>query len=148
MMIHEAWGIAMGNGEVMRRAAADIDLATNSIAETYAKRREIDIDILRGWMAEETWFNANEAIAVGLADTRTDENRIAAFVPPDRRFPFRHTPEVLQNTATAEPERVKIERPKLDKRTATLADLSGRLRAIQRLGASGIGRQTATTKRG
>lgn len=99
LMIHNAWGIAAGDGDAMRRAARDIDLATESIAQTYASRRNGDIDRIREWMTAETWFNAEQAIAAGLADGIVAENKIAAFIRPDNRFPFQHIPEALCNAA-------------------------------------------------
>lgn len=133
LMIHNAWGIAAGDGDALRRAAQDVDLATESIAQTYASRRNADIDRVREWMAAETWFNAEQAVKAGLVDGIVDENRIAAFVRPSERFPFRHVPEALCNAADPkdrpapapdDPEPAPIETPQLQKRAASLAALA------------------------
>lgn len=141
LMIHNAWGIAAGDGDAMRRAAHDIDLATESIAQTYASRRGGDIERIREWMAAETWFNSEQAVKAGLADGIVAENRIAAFVRPDSRFPFRHVPEVICNAAgpkeppapePEEPAPVPIETPEFQKRAAALAALAMTAKQIRK----------------
>jgi len=70
MMIHEAQGFALGNSADMRDLADILDRQTDLIAEIYAeasggsgkKNRFLSL------MREETWFNASEAVAEGLAD--------------------------------------------------------------------------------
>lgn len=68
MMIHEAWGGAVGTASDMRRAAEGLDKMTSSIAGIYASRSGVDANHWLGLMAEETWFTDREAVAAGLAD--------------------------------------------------------------------------------
>lgn len=147
LMIHNAWGIAAGDGEAMRRAAKDIDLATESIAQTYASRRGGDIERIREWMAAETWFNAEQAVASGLADGIVDENKIAAFIAPDKRFPFRHVPEALCNAIVPqpEPEPAPTEFTEFKKRAASIAALAMTVKAIRQHSAPESGRAPAKT---
>lgn len=141
LMIHNAWGIAAGDGDALRRAAKDVDLATESIAQTYASRRNGDIERIREWMAAETWFNAEQAVKAGLVDGIVDENRIAAFVRPGERFPFRHVPEALCNAADPkekpvpppeEPKPAAIVTPQFEKRAANLAALAMTAKQIRK----------------
>lgn len=141
LMIHNAWGIAAGDGDALRRAAKDVDLATESIAQTYASRRNGDIERIREWMAAETWFNAEQAVKAGLVDGIVDENRIAAFARPAARFPFRHVPESLCNAAEPEkvpepleeaaPAHTPIATPQFEKRAANLAALAMTAKGIR-----------------
>lgn len=67
MMVHDAWGFALGDAETMTRTAADLDRVSENIASIYAARSGTD-----GWrdvMRAETWFSADEAVAAGLADS-------------------------------------------------------------------------------
>lgn len=72
MMIHDAWGMAIGNAGDMREMADLLDKLSNTIAEVYADRAGGDIDEWRDRMLAESWFNASEAVEVGLADRVLD----------------------------------------------------------------------------
>lgn len=68
MMIHDAWGIEIGNAQQMRKHADDLDHLSDSIASIYAERSGKPADEMRALMAAETWLNGPEAIDAGLAD--------------------------------------------------------------------------------
>jgi ATP-dependent Clp endopeptidase proteolytic subunit ClpP len=68
LMVHEAWGFAMGPAADMRKAADMLQMLTSEIASMYAERSGSPVS---GWlerMAAETWFTDQEAVDVGLAD--------------------------------------------------------------------------------
>lgn len=70
MMIHEAWGIALGNAEDMRAYAEVLDKQTEIIASIYAERsggtgrKAHYLKLMRA----ETWMTAEEAVDELLAD--------------------------------------------------------------------------------
>ncbi|MFI5542088.1 head maturation protease, ClpP-related [Nocardia sp. NPDC051900] len=68
MMIHEAWGLAVGDARDMAAMAEQLDGASSALAEIYAKRTGGDVDAMRELMRAETWFSADEAVEAGLAD--------------------------------------------------------------------------------
>lgn len=68
MMIHEAWGFAIGNSGEMRKLADVLDKQTDVIAGIYAEAADGDRDEFLGQMRDESWFDADEAVAAGLAD--------------------------------------------------------------------------------
>lgn len=68
MMIHDAWGFAMGNAGDMLKAASFLDSISDSIADLYAEATNGTRAKWRGLMREETWFTAKEAVSAGLAD--------------------------------------------------------------------------------
>jgi ATP-dependent protease ClpP protease subunit len=68
MMIHEAWGIAIGSAADMRDLADILDKQTDVIAGIYAERTGGDVADFRSMMEGETWFTADEALEAGLAD--------------------------------------------------------------------------------
>lgn len=68
MMIHDAWGYAMGNAAEMRKAAEMLDSTSNALASTYAARTGGTTAEWRTVMEEESWYTAEEAVAAGLAD--------------------------------------------------------------------------------
>lgn len=77
MMIHDAWGLVVGNAQDMRNMADDLDRVSDNIASIYADKaagqsrsstRDRRIADWRTAMARETWYTADEAVAAGLAD--------------------------------------------------------------------------------
>jgi len=69
MMIHEGQGVAMGSAEDMTKMAERLELVSNQIAGVYQERvAGSKIATWRNRMKEETWYTAEEAVAVGLAD--------------------------------------------------------------------------------
>ncbi|RSZ61531.1 hypothetical protein EAH68_12775 [Corynebacterium hylobatis] len=69
LMIHDAWGGGFGNSEELQKYAADMDRESQNLAEIYATRAGTPVEEWREAMREETWFKAEEAVAVGLADS-------------------------------------------------------------------------------
>jgi ATP-dependent protease ClpP protease subunit len=69
MMIHEAWGMAMGTAGDMRKSAESLDKMTSSIAGIYASRSGKDTAHWLALMAAESWFSDQEAVVAGLADS-------------------------------------------------------------------------------
>lgn len=68
MMIHKASGGAWGNSGFLRQTAAILDKIDVNMAAVYARRAGGDP---AGWlelMDAETWYDAEEAVAAGLAD--------------------------------------------------------------------------------
>lgn len=72
MMIHEASGICIGNAVDMRDLAERLDKIGDKIAGFYAERAGGNVTDWRERMMAETWYNGEEAVAAGLADTHGD----------------------------------------------------------------------------
>jgi ATP-dependent protease ClpP protease subunit len=85
MMIHNAAGIVMGNSEMMRKVADDLDKLNASMAAVYAAKGGGKQDDWRTAMSAETWYTAQEAVDAGLAD-RTEEVKVPAEVKPQASF--------------------------------------------------------------
>ena len=69
MMIHDAWGLTIGNAADHRRSAEDLDRISNNLADVYATRAgRGTVDSWRAAMVEESWYSAQEAVDAGLAD--------------------------------------------------------------------------------
>ncbi len=95
MMVHDAWGIAVGSADDMRKYAETLEKQSDLIAEIYAERSGRTVKYYRGLMADETWMTHDEAVTHGLADTvhapepatvgadARIASPVAATVPPD-----------------------------------------------------------------
>jgi len=71
-MIHNAMGCVCGTKEDLRKYADLIEGIEAKIAEVYADRSGEDVEQFHEWMDEETWFNAEDALAAGLVDAIAD----------------------------------------------------------------------------
>ena len=69
VMIHSPWTMAMGNSEELRKTADILDQYESRISGAYQKRLKVDDDAMKLMLAEESWFNASQAVESGLADS-------------------------------------------------------------------------------
>lgn len=69
LMIHDAWGLVVGNAQDMTELAAVLDKLSNNIASIYAEKAGGTTAEWRAAMKAETWYNADEAVTAGLADS-------------------------------------------------------------------------------
>ena len=81
MMIHDAWGMSIGNAADMREMADLLDQASGNIADLYAARSGKPADGWRTAMAAETWYKAQDAVDAGLADRIRQAADPAAAIP-------------------------------------------------------------------
>lgn len=73
-MIHKAWTLGWGNAHDMTKIAALLEQIDESLVATYAAETGQDADLLREWMAAETWFGADDAVKYGFADAIAGES--------------------------------------------------------------------------
>ena len=106
-MIHNPWGMAMGDAAELRDQAELLDKIRANMVSAYAAKSGQSPEQITEWMDAETWFSATEAQAAGFVDEVTDEIRIAASANRPRLLAkFRNTPAAL---LTPEPPRMENE---------------------------------------
>jgi len=69
LMIHDAWGIAIGPAALMRDTAERLDHISDNIASIYAGKAGGTVPEWRERMLAETWLSADQAVESGLADS-------------------------------------------------------------------------------
>lgn len=74
MMIHNPWALTVGNATDMRKQADVLDKIGESLAETYVSKTGKSLPEIKQIMADETWFDAKEAMAIGLVDNIIGES--------------------------------------------------------------------------
>lgn len=102
MMIHDPEGCACGRSTDFRKMADSLDKIKDIIVDTYVLRTGGKADVIAGQMTEETWFNAEEAIAAGFADAIDEPVAVAAFSGIDVTA-FKHAPDALAEAVAAAP---------------------------------------------
>lgn len=69
LMIHDAWGICVGNAADMQKLGQELDQLSTNLASIYAAKAGGSVGTWRTAMLEETWYNADEAVTAKLADS-------------------------------------------------------------------------------
>ena len=72
-MIHEPWTMMMGTADELRSFADVLDKVSGTIAKDYEKKTGADMNLIKQWMADETWFEAADAVEYGFADLIIEE---------------------------------------------------------------------------
>jgi ATP-dependent Clp protease protease subunit len=125
LMIHKAWGMAIGNSDDMLATAELLEKIDGQIAASYARRAGDDKD-WAAMMAAETWFTAEEAVASGLINRVSEEN----MQRPANRWDlsaFEHAPVIEPIEPETAPEPVNDDAPEFDMRAARARRLAARL---------------------
>ena len=68
LMIHDAWTFTGGDAAELAKTAATLDKMSDLIAGIYAAKSGTPVEEWRAAMRDESWFTAEEAVLVGLAD--------------------------------------------------------------------------------
>jgi ATP-dependent protease ClpP protease subunit len=104
MMIHNAWNIILGDKRDMAKEAGLLDMLDGTIAATYAKRMAGSTkEEILALMADETWYDAEGAVAAGLADEVFDATE--AELPADAANVLRQYKHVPRDLLTRFAER-------------------------------------------
>lgn len=117
VMIHNAWTLAIGNCQELRKCADDLEKDDVNIKQTYLERTAGNLteDEISEMMAAETWLNAQECLDYGFVDEIVSSSTQAVACLPQAYFNlYKNIPESLANQEskpiveeTPEPE-VKI----------------------------------------
>ena len=77
-MIHDPWGMAIGNSRDLRELADHMDRTKERILNIYHKRTGYDRDKISELMANETYISAKDAVEWGFADELEEPKKLAA----------------------------------------------------------------------
>ena len=138
MMIHNAWGVSVGDSADMRQYADLLERQSTKAAKIYAARAGGTVESWMEAMANETWYDADEAIDAGLAESKatlkggepndkmswdlTVFNYAGRAAAPD--------PQIQKNAATSG-DSTSEDAPDVDETAATAGVESARQRAAQ-----------------
>ncbi|WP_428001805.1 head maturation protease, ClpP-related [Acidovorax sp.] len=106
IMIHRASGGAFGTADELTKMANVITMVENSIVDLYAAISKQPAAQVQQWMAAETWFTADEAVANGFASKVT--HRLADLPTNLAKLTWNlsaydKVPEALKNVKPPEP---------------------------------------------
>lgn len=78
MMIHNAWSYTAGNAVQMRKLADTLDKIDATLISTYQAKTGASESDIKKMMADETWLNADDALAKGFCDAVGDPTEAKA----------------------------------------------------------------------
>jgi ATP-dependent protease ClpP protease subunit len=108
MMIHNAWGMTIGNQTDHEDMAAVLGMQDEILADIYATKSNKDAAYFRGLMNAETWMTAERAVTEGLADEILDP---AADKPKDKLIEKITSAAVAAEDAVSGVERLVADHP-------------------------------------
>lgn len=112
VMIHNAWGVSLGNASEMRKTADTLDKIDNQLVAMYSARMGVPEDQVRDMLAAETWFTADEAVAAKLVDRKAEDSAPKAYAHFDlsgfRNAPKPSAEDQDKTENPAEPEDVSL----------------------------------------
>lgn len=100
MMIHNAWGVAVGDSNEMKRVSDLLDSVTQTLVDTYASRTGNDAKTIKAWMDAETWMPASDAVKNKFATRVAESAKVAAFGNVGL-FRYRNLPMALRPNRSA-----------------------------------------------
>ena len=74
LMIHNAWTVAMGNSEELRKQADDLETITQASVEAYKQVATISEEEIKNLMDHETWILPEDAKAYGFCTDIDDDD--------------------------------------------------------------------------
>jgi HK97 family phage portal protein len=113
LMIHNAWGIALGDASEMRRTAELLDQCTASVRDVYVARTTNTAEAVKGWMDAETWFDGATAVERNFATDVVQNLKVAAKFDPLKHRGLKHAPAALAGTPNLDAARERIATLKL-----------------------------------
>ncbi len=78
IMIHDPWGIVIGNSSDLRKEAEELDRIQGQIADVYNARTGQPKEKINALMAAETYMTGREAFDMKFADEVSENKRLAA----------------------------------------------------------------------
>lgn len=84
MMVHNPWGVAVGNASEMRDTADVLDKIGQALQATYVAKTGLPEDEVAALLAVDTWLTADEALAKGFATEVTDDIKANAAFDMER----------------------------------------------------------------
>jgi ATP-dependent Clp endopeptidase proteolytic subunit ClpP len=125
VMIHKPWaGSISGESNELRKQADLLDSLEKDLVSVYAKATGLPDDRITQMMSDETWFSADEAVAIGLA---TDVfGKMSGGIPVEYLAKFEHVPSDLVADEDAEASIVPNTKAAL---SASVKSLTGELQA-------------------
>lgn len=105
IMIHRAWTGAYGNAGDFEKIVDRLDSIDAQLVKTYAAKTGKSQDEIKAMVDAETWFDADQAIEIGLADEKSEDTYAIAASILDKATWVRKFPKNLVTEQEAAKEK-------------------------------------------
>ena len=112
IMIHNPWGVAMGDAEEFRKQADILDMYRDSLIHIYENAMGVDRSDIQSILDAETWYNASDAVLAGLVD-EVGVGSVAVEAPEMPQNRFKNVPNDLTVKPAAKAEEAAEELPEV-----------------------------------
>lgn len=102
-MIHEGWTLAIGNKNDLTKMVDLLNKVDAAIVNDYERKTGKDRDQIESWMAEETWFSAEEALENGFIDQLIEEDAVENTAKWDLSA-YSNAPKNMKNSKPSDDE--------------------------------------------
>lgn len=114
LFIHNAWTMAVGNAEQLRKEADDLDIISQGAFAAYLGAINIPEETLRDMLSAETWILPDTALEMGFATAiigSEQKNKAAASA---HKALFSLVKKAVQSVPVAEPEPESVVPPSVE----------------------------------
>lgn len=144
-MIHNPWGVVIGEAADLRKTAEALDKLKNTIVAVYVEKTGKSEDELAALMDEETWFESEDAKATGFVDAvggeeaeEPDEEIAEEVMDSIARARFKNAAPIISRLAKKAAGKAKAEakqppKPKAEKEDIMKRYNAGAIRVFNRL---------------
>lgn len=101
VMIHNAWGVAIGDTREMARVSSLLESVNSTLVDTYASRTGNAKGDIQAWMDSETWMPAKDALSKKFATKVSEPVKMAAMAVRPNIFNFKKLPAALRPNRAA-----------------------------------------------
>lgn len=125
VMIHNAWGGAMGEADDLRDYADLLDKNSGNMVDAYAAKTGLPREEIEALMKNETWMTGAEAVEKGFADILLPEMTMEACLNEKTAKEFSNMPQAAKSffgprgTATQQPQPTQTPQPQATQHPAT-----------------------------
>jgi ATP-dependent protease ClpP protease subunit len=109
-MIHNAMAMVAGNAKDLRDMADTLDKVSGELVNIYETHSDLSVDEIKGYMDDEKWFTASEAIDAGFATEIVDEQIAASISIDPHQYAYKHIPEGIRADAEGNKKPPETER--------------------------------------
>ena len=102
-MIHNVWAAVIGDAEEMRSNADTLDKLNETLVATYQAKTGLPRQQIIAAMNSESWYSADEALALGYIDQITEPLKAAASISDFDLKRFKKHASTI-HSATQEPQ--------------------------------------------
>ena len=99
LMIHNAAAFVSGDANDLRDMAETLDKVSGELVNIYEAHSDLSAEEIKGFMDDEKWFTASEAVDAGFATELVDDQIAASISIDPHKYAYKHIPDTIRGDA-------------------------------------------------